>query len=147
MCAEQWTKYSFILWHILLLHQLRCQSRLVMAWRWQRRSWRLFFTRLRKESGAPTHETKTARESSAASISFLHWVRHHKVVYYRNKIQPTPPPCLISLLFVHRGSQGIHVTSKSAGLPSVLHCCRLPHWPQHHPQTAGEPLLQVEQHA
>lgn len=43
------------------------------------------------------------------------------------KIQPTCPPCLISLPFVHRGSQGIHVAGKSAGLPSVLHCCGLPH--------------------
>lgn len=65
--------FSDILW----LHQLRCQNRLVMAWRWQRRSWRLFFTGLRKESGGHTRETKTARESSTASISFLHWVSHH----------------------------------------------------------------------
>lgn len=46
-----------------------------------------------------------------------------------------------------RGSQGFCITSKPAGLPSVLHCGGISHRPQHHPQKTGEPLLQVEQQA
>lgn len=64
-------KLKFI---FLLLRQPHCPNRSVMVWRLQRKSWRLFFTGLRKENGGHTPETKNVRGSSTASSSFLHWV-------------------------------------------------------------------------
>ena len=132
---------------MLWLPQLRCLSRRVMAWRWQRTSWRLCSTRLRKESGALTREMKSVRGSSLASTCSSHWVGQRRVddsLLVTGEVWPCS--CLTAFLFVHRCRKGILITCKSARLLSVLHCRFLPHWPQHHPQTTGEPLLQVKQH-
>lgn len=83
---------------------------------------------LRKENGGRTHETKTASVSSTASISFLHWVSHYAAAA-RNSFSGEREILTLRMraTFVHRGSQGILVAGKPAGLPSVLHCGGVPH--------------------
>lgn len=114
-----------------------------MVWKYRRMSWKLCSTGHRKENGAPSRETRSVRESSVALISFLRSVGLRSVISLKHR---TCSFRFISsrLVFLHRCSEGVCITGKLAGLPFILHRRSLPHRPQHHPQTAGESLLQVK---